>query len=76
MREGQDLQFDYLLDPDLGYEVILTEADRYQVMNVWNPYAATRVLDVTEALQGKTLRCRDFVTLQEGVKTDGIENPY
>lgn len=75
LREGQDLQFDYLLDQDAGYEIYLTQAERMQGIEVWSPYASSRTLDVTESLQGQTLRCRDFVTLQEGVKTDAA-NTY
>ena len=70
LREGQDLQFDYVLDPEAGYEVYLTREERMQGIEVVSPYVSTRTLDVTDALQGQTLRCRDFVTLQEGVTND------
>ena len=70
LREGQDLQFDYVLDPEAGYEVYLTREERMQGIEVVSPYVSSRTLDVTEALQGQTLRCRDFVTLQEGVTND------
>ena len=76
LREGQDLQFDYLLDPDAGYEIILTQQDREQFVTSWSPYAASRQLDVTEELQGKTLRCRELITIQEGVKTDYAADTY
>ena len=69
LREGQDFQFDYLLDPEAGYEIYLTPEERMMGIEVWSPYASSRSLDVTESLQGKTLRCRDFVTIQEGVKS-------
>lgn len=75
LREGQDLQFDYLLNPDAGYEVYLTPEERMQGVDIWSPYAASRQLNVTDELQGKTLRCRDFVNLQKGVKRDAA-NPY
>ena len=67
LREGQDLQFDYILNQDAGYEIILTAEDRENIVNVWNPLSASRTLFVDESLQGKTLRCRDFLTLREGV---------
>lgn len=69
LREGQDFQFDYLLDPEAGYEIYLTPEERMMGIEIWSPYASSRTLDVTESLGGQTLRCRDFVTLQEGVKT-------
>lgn len=74
LREGQDLQFDYLLDPDSGYEVYLTPEERMLGVEVWSPYASSRSLDVTEELQGKTLRCRDFVTLQKGDDSDAAHS--
>ena len=43
-------------------------------VEVWSPYASSRSLDVTEELQGETLRCRDFVTIQEGVKSDAAHS--
>ena len=66
LREDQDLQFDYMLRQDSGYELILTKEDAGEAINVWSPYAATRQMEVTDDLNGKTLRCRDFVTLKEG----------
>ena len=74
LREGQDLQFDYLLDPESGYEIYLTPEERMMGVEVWSPYASSRSLDVTEELQGETLRCRDFVTIQEGVKSDAAHS--
>ena len=76
LREGQDLQFDYLLDPDGGYEIILSKEEREQMINVWSPYAASRYIEVTEGLQGKTLRCRDFVTMQERVGENVAADTY
>lgn len=73
LREGQNLQFDYLLDPEAGYEVYLTREERMQGIEAVSPYVTSRIVDVTEALQGQTLRCRDFVTLQEGVKNDAAD---
>ena len=70
LREGQNLQFDYILDPDAGFEVVLTAEERKQLVEVWSPYASSRVLEVTDELQGKTLRCRDYVSLKEVVKPD------
>lgn len=74
LREGQDLQFDYLLNTDAEYEIILTPEEKKEIINVWSPYAASRELDVTESMQGMVLRCRDFITLQERVITDDITN--
>ena len=76
LREGQDLQFDYVLDQSAGYEIVLSQEERVQLINVWSPYAASRTLEVTDDLQGKVLRCRDFVTLKEGVKTNDFADPY
>ena len=70
LREGQDLQFNYLLDPESGYEIYLTREERMQGIEDVSPYVTTRTLDVTEALDGQTLHCRDFVTIQEGVAND------
>ena len=75
LREGQDLQFDYILAQDSGYEIILSQEDREHAVNVWSPYAANRQLEVTEEMNGATLRCRDFLTLREGVQTDA-EDPF
>ena len=72
LREDQDLQFDYLLNTDSGYEIILTPEEIRQIVNVWSPYAASRNLEVSESMQGMTLRCRDFVTLQERTVADDI----
>ena len=74
LREGQDLQFDYILNENAGYEIILTPEERAQVTDVWSPYVGSRQIPVTDALQGKTLRCRDYLTLQEKVITDDFEN--
>ncbi|MBQ4512408.1 MAG: hypothetical protein II969_05410 [Anaerolineaceae bacterium] len=76
LREGQDLQFDYLLDPEGGYEIILSKEEREQMINVWSPYAASRYIEVNDNLQGKTLRCRDFVTMQERVGENVAANTY
>lgn len=76
LREDQDLQFDYLLNAEGDYEIILTPEERAQLINVWSPFAASRVIEVDASLQGKTLHCRDFVTLQERVKTDDITDTY
>ena len=70
LREGQDLQFDYMLRQDAGYEIILAPEDRGEAVNIWSPFAANRQLEVTDALAGMTLRCRDFLTLKEGVSTE------
>ena len=74
LREGQDLQFDYILNENAGYEIILTPEEKAQVTDVWSPYVGSRQIPVTDDLQGKTLRCRDYVTLQEKVITDDIAN--
>lgn len=76
LREGQNLQFDYILDPEAGFEVVLTQQEREQFVTSWSPYAASRQIDVTEELQGKTLRCRDLVTIEKGVRTDYAANTY
>ena len=70
LREGQDLQFDYILRQDSGYEIILAPEDRGEPISIWSPLAANRQLDVDEEMSGKTLRCRDLLTLKEGVHTD------
>lgn len=75
LREGQDLQFDYILRQDAGYEIILAPEDRGEAISLWSPLAANRQLDVTDALSGMTLRCRDFLTFKEGT-TDVIEDPF
>ena len=76
LREGQDLQFDYILNADAGYEIILTPEEKAQVTDVWSPYAASRQIPVTDELQGKTLRCGDYVTLQEKIITDDFTDTY
>ena len=75
LREGQDLQFDYVLNSDSGLEISLSPEDLKQAVNLWSPYAANRSLDVTEEMNGKTLRCRDFLTFKEGA-TDVIKDPF
>ncbi len=76
LREGQDLQFDYVLRQDAGYEIILTPEDRDAAVSLWSPLAANRQLDVTEELDGKTLRCRDYITLKEGTTTNAPADPF
>lgn len=77
LREGQDLQFDYILNPDSGFEIILTKEDMEHFVDVWNPFTASRVIEVTDQLQGTELRCRDLITLQKGGATDVVfEDPY
>ena len=76
LREGQDLQFDYMLYADSGLEITLTPADLKEAVNLWSPLAANRSLDVTEELNGRTLRCRDFLTFKEGAATDVITDPF
>ena len=75
LREGQDLQFDYMLYSDSGLEITLSPEDLKQAVNLWSPLAANRSLDVTEELNGQTLRCRDFLTFKEGA-TDVIKDPF
>ena len=76
LREGQDLQFDYMLKQNSGFELILTKEDAAEAVNVWSPYAATRELDVTENMNGKTLRCRDYLTMKEVSATDAVADPF
>ena len=75
LREGQDLQFDYMLYAESGLEIILTPEDVKEAVSLWSPYAANRSLDVTEDLNGQTLRCRDFLTFKEGAK-DVVTDPF
>ena len=75
LREGQDLQFDYVLNPESGLEITLTPEDLKQAVSLWSPYAVNRSLDVTDDLNGQTLRCRDFLTFKEGA-TDVIKDPF
>lgn len=77
LREGQDLQFDYMLRQDAGYEIILPPEDRGEAVNIWSPFAANRQLEVTDEMAGKTLRCRDFLTFKEGVSTENaVTDPF
>ena len=76
LSEGQDLQFDYLLNNYDDYEIILTPEEKAQAADIWSPYAASRVIDVNESLMNTTLRCRDFITLRERIKTDDITDSY
>ena len=75
LREGQDLQFDYMLYAESGLEIVLTPDDLKQAVSLWSPTAANRSLDVTEELNGQTLRCRDFFTFKEGAE-DVIADPF
>ena len=70
LKHLRALGYEDVLDPEAGYEVYLTREERMQGIEVVSPYVSSRTLDVTDALQGQTLRCRDFVTLQEGVTND------
>ena len=76
LREDQDLQFDYILHPDAGYEVFMTAENAGEPMNIWNELAATRELPVTAEFDGKTLRCRDFLTLRERTVINDPEAPF
>ncbi len=76
LREGQDLQFDFILRQDAGYEIILTPEDRGEAVSLWSPLAVNRQLDVTENLGGKTLRCRDYITLKEGGPANAAADPF
>ena len=76
LREGQDLQFDYLLNDYEKYEIYLTAEEKALTADVWSPYNASRFIEVDESLQGKTLRCRDYITLRERIKTDDFTDTY
>lgn len=76
LREGQDLQFDYILRQDAGLEITLAPEDRGEAINIWSPYAANRELFVTDAMDGSTLRCRDFLTFKEGTVTNAPADPF
>ena len=76
LREDQDLQFDYILRPDAGYEVYMSPEDAGGLINVWNELAATRELPVTTDMDGKTLRCRDYINLRERTVINVPEVPF
>ena len=76
LREGQDLQFDYLLNDYEKYEIYLTAEEKALTADVWSPYNASRFIEVDESLQGKTLRCRDYITLRERIKADDFTDTY
>ena len=64
-----------MLYQDSGLEITLTPEDLKAAVSLWSPLAANRSLDVTDELNGQTLRCRDFLTFKEGV-TDVVKDPF